>query len=88
MARTRTVEPLPTAPQGFVASAVRLPNVSRNTAGRPESWQGQAWSYWESVGELRYVATWIGNVLSRARLVPAERQGRMLVPITDSAHPA
>jgi hypothetical protein len=88
MARQRTSDPLPTAPQGFVASAVRLPNVSRNKAGRAESWQSQAWTYWESVAELRYVSTWIGNVLSRARLVPAHREGRMLVPITDGRHPA
>lgn len=88
MARQRSPEPLPKAPDGFIASAVRLPNVSRNKAGRPESWQEQAWAYWEAVGELRYVATWIGNVLSRARLVPAERIGRQLVPISDSKHPA
>lgn len=88
MARTRTTEPLPKPPQGFVASAVRLPNVSRNKAGRPESWQNQAWNYWETVAELRYVSTWIGNVLSRARLVPAQREGRMLTPITDGKHPA
>lgn len=75
-------------PKGYVASAVRLPTSSRNKAGRIENWQGQAWRFWESVGELRAVSTWTGNVLSRARLVPAERQGRMLEPITDPDHPA
>ena len=71
------------APSGFVASAVRLPTASRNAAGRTEGWQAQAWNYWETVGELRYVATWIGNVLSRARLVAAKRVGRMLEPLND-----
>jgi hypothetical protein len=52
-------------------------------AGRAESWQTDAWSYWEQVGELRYVATWIGNVMSRATLVAAKRVGRMLLPETE-----
>lgn len=82
MARTRTVTE-PSVPSGFVASAVRLPTVSRNTAGRSEGWQNEAWNFWEQVGELRFLSTWIGNVMSRARLVAAKREGRMLVPLTD-----
>jgi hypothetical protein len=80
MARARTAEPEPQAPTGFLASAVRLPTASRNMAGRAEGWQTDAWHYWETVGELRYVSTWIGNVMSRARLTAAKRVGRMLVP--------
>jgi len=57
-------------------------------AGRPENWQGEAWQFWENVGELRYVATWIGNVLSRATLVAAKREGRLLVPLSGEANPA
>lgn len=67
---------------------MRLPTASRNMAGRVEGWQNQAWNYWETVGELRAVSIWIGNVLSRARLLAAKREGRMIVPITDSNHPA
>ena len=67
MARSRPTEPAPTPPPGFLASAVRLPTATRNMAGRAEGWQDEAWAYWESVGELRYVSTWIGNVMSRAR---------------------
>ena len=81
MAKVRSPQPAPVAPTGFVASAVRLPTSSRNMAGRPENWQAQAWAYWETVGELRYVSTWIGNVLSRASLVAAKRAGRLLVPV-------
>jgi len=50
-------------------------------AGRTEGWQTDAWHYWETVGELRYVSTWLGNVMSRARLTAAHREGRMLVPV-------
>lgn len=79
MARARTPEPV--APNGFLASAVRLPTASRNMAGRTEGWQTDAWHFWESVGELRYVSTWLGNVMSRARLLAAHRVGRALVPV-------
>lgn len=88
MARTRTPEPAPQAPQGFIASAVRLPTISRRASGVPQAWQTRAWNYWENVGELRFTATWIGNVLSRARLVAAKREGRMLVPIDNANDPA
>src|SRR5262245_21049665 len=88
MTRARRPEPAPTPPNGFIASAVRLPTASRNQAGRAEGWQAQAWQYWETVGELRAVSVWIGNVLSRARLVAAKRDGRMIVPITDPHDPA
>lgn len=81
MAKAR--QPAPVAPTGFVASAVRLPVSSRNMAGHTEGWQSQAWNYWETVGELRYVAQWIGNVLSRATLVAAKREGRMLIPLSE-----
>src|SRR5262245_21229852 len=80
MARTRTPRPAPQPPSGFLASAVRLPTSSRNQAGRVEGWQNQAWEYWDSVGELRYVATWIGNVMSRANLVAARKIGNSLEP--------
>ena len=82
MARTRTVTE-PIVPNGFIASAVRLPTISRNMAGRSEGWQGEAWNFWEQVGELRFLSTWIGNVMSRARLVAAKREGRMLVPLSE-----
>jgi hypothetical protein len=84
-ARVPTVErqPEPIVPNGFLASAVRLPTVSRNQAGRAEGWQAEAWSYFESVPELRAVSVWVGNVMSRARLTAAHREGRMLVPVSE-----
>ena len=81
MARPRELTPTP--PTGFLASAVRLPTATRNSAGRNEGWQGEAWSFWESVGELRAVSVWIGNVMSRARLMAGERQGTQIVPVED-----
>jgi len=81
MARPRTKEP--EAPTGFLASAVRLPTASRNQAGRSEEWQSTAWNYHDTVGELRQVANWTGNVMSRARLTAAHLEGRMLIPLAN-----
>lgn len=81
MARRR--DPEPTPPNGFVASAVRLPPVSRRAAGRTEGWMNAAWDNYNTVGELRFVANWVGNVMSRARLVAAHKDGQTLVPLFD-----
>ena len=79
MARQRTRQP--EAPNGFVASAVRLPASSQQKAGAAAGWQNQAWQFFDSVGELRYVANWIGNVMSRATLHAAKRDGNELIPL-------
>ena len=79
MARQRTRQP--EAPNGFVASAVRLPASSQGKAGTAAGWQNQAWQFFDTVGELRYVANWIGNVMSRATLHAARRDGNELVPL-------
>lgn len=83
MARPRPVVEVPVAPKGFVASAVNLPTMDRNVAGASQGWQRQAWTYWETVGELRYPTQWIGNVMSRATLHAAHLEGSQLV-IQDS----
>ncbi len=81
MARQRTRQP--DAPNGFVASATRLPTANLNDAGKAAGWQNSAWSYFDSVGELRYLANWIGNVLSRAKLHAARREGNELIPLVE-----
>lgn len=75
MARPRKPDPTPTT-SSLVASAVSLPVVTRNRVGTGQGWQAEAWKYYDTVGELRFVANWVGNVMSRAELFPAElRQG-------------
>ncbi len=76
MARQRTRQP--EAPTGFVASAVRPPADSLSQAGKQQGWQGQAWTYYDSIGEMRYLANWIGNVMSRATLHAAKSEGNEL----------
>lgn len=83
MARQRVRQTAPEPPNGFVASAALLPTASRSEAGKPQGWQSEAWKLFDQVGELRYISTWIGNMLSRAELHAAKREGNSLVPVTE-----
>jgi hypothetical protein len=64
------------APRSLVASAVRI----RNLEGRAwqsyrfgdDSWQIEAWRLYDIIGELRFVANWIGSACSRVRIYVAE----------------
>ena len=84
MARQRKPpEPEPVPPTGFVASATRLPPVSQRSAGKAQGWQTEAWIAFDTVAEMRFVATWVGNVMSRARLVAARKEGSDIIPLYD-----
>ncbi len=77
--RSRKV-PLPIGhdeePQAVTAAAVRITGLS----GRAwptykygdDTWQNEAWRLYDVIGELRFVANWIGSALSRVRLYVAE----------------
>jgi hypothetical protein len=83
MARTRRPAPVVPENSGLVASAVNMPPVQRNMTGKTQQWQGQAWDYYDRIGELRFVSNWVGNVMSRARLVVAKDVDGVLVAQTD-----
>lgn len=63
-------------PQSLVAAAARITNLEGR--GWPtykcgdDSWQNEAWRLYDVIGELRFVANWIGSALSRVRLYVAE----------------
>jgi hypothetical protein len=83
MARTRRTAPVVPENSGLVASAVRMPPVVRNATGKTQQWQMQAWDYYDRIGELRFVSNWVGNVMSRARLVVAKDIDGVLTVQTD-----
>src|SRR5678816_1462913 len=64
------------AMKSLVASAARI----RNLDGRgwqtykfgDDSWQTEAWRLYDIIGELRFVANWIGSACSRVRIYVAE----------------
>lgn len=83
----KTPKPKAVPPNGFVASAVELPAPSRNKAGRLESWQSSGWDAYDTLGEVRYPADWVGNVMSGARLCAARDIDGALV-VCAPEHPA
>jgi hypothetical protein len=83
MARTRRSAPVVPENSALVASAVNMPPITRNAVGKTQQWQGDAWNYYDRIGELRFVSNWVGNVMSRARLVVAKDIDGVLVVQTD-----
>ena len=59
-------------PSGIIASAVRLTGRANGKSSKKPptapAWYKQAWEYFDTIGEYRYAVTWVGNLLSRARL--------------------
>lgn len=59
-------------PNGIVAAAVRLTGRRNGKPDRkpkrPPQWYMRAWEFYDTIGEYRYAVTWVGNLLSRARL--------------------
>ena len=46
--------------------------VQSGTGSANDSWQAQAWQFYDTVGELRYVAQWVASALSRCTLVASD----------------
>ena len=79
MARTR-IRPTPVPENNsLIASAIRMPPMNRNAVGKSQAWQAEAWQFYDRVAELRFVANWVGNVMSRAKLVVAKRVDDTLI---------
>jgi hypothetical protein len=63
---------LASAETAVTAAAVRYPDRgARLPVANSQGWQAEAWRFYDIVGELRYGATYIANVMSRARLMAA-----------------
>jgi hypothetical protein len=61
-----------TDPRVLVASAAVMTGPNRSKAKVDTAdWQKQAWAFYDTVGELRFGASWIANALSRVNLVAA-----------------
>lgn len=64
----RTPVVVPAVPT-ITASAVRYPDSSNHViTPNKAGWQAEAWRFYDIIGELRYAANYIGNILSRGRL--------------------
>ena len=61
------------------------PNLPlRSSIGKAQSWQTDAWEYFDIIGELRFGVLWIANAMSRVNLIaaaPAEGPGDEPTPV-------
>lgn len=69
-------------PKSLVASAARLTlgkSGWTNFRFGDDSWQQEAWRFYDTIGELRFAANWIGSCCSRVRIYIAEvdKNGRV-----------
>lgn len=87
---TPATEPEPEShPSSLVASAARIRFDGqgwRTWRFGDDSWQQEAWRLYDIIGELRFVANWIGSACSRVRLYVAEvdKNGRVQQEVKDA----
>jgi hypothetical protein len=87
-ARSREVAVVAPHPRSLVAAAAQI-----NLSGRSwrtykfgdDTWQQEAWRLYDIIGELRFVANWMGSACSRVRIYVAEvdEYGRIKKEVTN-----
>jgi hypothetical protein len=81
----RAIEAVPSAheaPKSLIASAARIKLDGqgwRSYKFGDDTWQQEAWRLYDIIGELRFVANWIGSACSRVRIYVADvdKNGRV-----------
>lgn len=53
-----------------------------------QSWQTIAWDYYSTTPEVRFVANWVGNAMSGARLFAGRRANKGAIEAAPEDHPA
>src|SRR5687767_6567695 len=60
-------------PLSLTASAARIDlSLSRQVKAKHEEWQGQAWDYYDEVGEVKYAMNYLSDVGSKVKVFVAE----------------
>ncbi len=88
MARTNDMRKARQRPSALAASAQRFGSIQSSvkpSSSGDSAWQKAAWDFYDLVGEFEFVANWIGNNISQARLYAA-RDGKEIN--TGDAHEA
>lgn len=77
--------PTPRAVTGAVARVTMTGASWRSYRFGDRAWQADAWRLYDITGQLRFVANWIGNSVSRCRMYVAEigDDGELLGEVTD-----
>lgn len=62
------------------ASTYAMPRRQRRAEKKSRksgvSWQATAWQWYDTIGEYRFAVAWVGNLLSKAKLVVARNDGK------------
>lgn len=60
-----------TAVRAHIGAAANLTNISGNITKpiKPQTWEAQAWSMYRAVLELHYGVQWVGNLMSKAKII-------------------
>lgn len=85
--RRNRAEPEPPRSLVAAASQINLDGSSwKNWKFGDQKWQEEAWRQYDICGELRYVANWVGNAISRCRIYIADvdRAGRPGEEVTNN----
>jgi hypothetical protein len=81
---TPTLPPHP-EPAALTASAAPVTSPRTELLRTPDTWQNEAWEYYQNLGEFRYAADWEANVLSRIRLYAAKLEPGTDEPVRANA---
>lgn len=76
-------------PGAVTAAATIVPKPETPFLKPVESWQREAWEYYDTLGEFNYGVTWLANIMSRVRFRAARLEPGMDEPvITNEGVPA
>lgn len=62
----------PTKPPALTASAVPVKEPRTELVSNTDTWQEEAWGFYDDLGEFRYGVEWVSAMLSRIRLYAAK----------------
>jgi len=67
-----TAEPQASEPQAITAAAAPVKEPRTELIRHTDTWQEEAWGYYDDLGEFRYGVEWVSAMLSRIRLYAAK----------------
>lgn len=83
---TPTPKPLPTpAPNALTAAAAPVASPRSELVRTPDTWQEEAWQYYQDLGEFRYATEWEARILSRVRFHAAKLEPGADEPVRQDA---
>ncbi len=77
-------------PRAMTAAAARIPlndkgeveHFKQRRAGASSDWQGEAWEYYDAIGEVKYAFNLVASVVSRIRLYAAAIDNPAETPVS------